>query len=166
MDTRTRYRFLLDGPGDVLRNQRTLYLKPEGVFFGIRTLQRPCEPQEVAVTRFRVVTRAEVQKDRKTGQTYDLSFAYEALGVRKFTVGAGDGLVGDSRPPAPTACEGTLSVLHLGDEIKKGALPEQLDFRHSGSTSADGGATSVKVAGDLVLDAQFLPPTAPDTCKG
>ncbi|MFJ9341069.1 hypothetical protein ACIRP0_17470 [Streptomyces sp. NPDC101733] len=174
MDTRTRFRFLQDLPGEVLRNQRTLYLTVDGVHFASRTFRQPCEAQEMAVTLFRVVARAGENKDRKTGQTYALAFQYETIGDRRFTIAPGGGPAEGSRLPAPTACEGTVAVLHLGDAIREASLPEQLNFAYSGPTSAplpgslsDNGATNrLRVTGELVLDAQFLPPSAPDTCKG
>ncbi|MFD8980333.1 hypothetical protein [Streptomyces sp. NPDC059564] len=164
MDTDERFAYLRDLPGaEGLKHG--LYVFYDGVHFSPEPEQRPCEPQKMSVTQFWVVMKAEVNRDPVTRRTYAFSYRYELIEDRELSVGPERGHVEGSDPPAPTGCKGTITVLHLGDAVDEDALPRDLSFQNSDGVGFAKDMTSVKVSGDLVLEAQFVPPRAPQLCK-
>ncbi|MFC8915006.1 hypothetical protein ACFT5C_04475 [Streptomyces sp. NPDC057116] len=145
---------LRSGSGEY--RSRGLTLDTDGLNFTPEAVQRPCEAVTVKLAHYWV----DVEKTREATSFSPARYEYQyaPAGVASHKAGPKDGRVPDTAPPPVTACRGTVSVAYLGGDIPTKVLPHNLELIDATAP------VPVEVAGDGVLSAIYVSPTAPESC--
>ncbi|MES5823250.1 hypothetical protein [Streptomyces sp. RG80] len=135
---------------------RGLTLDSSGVKFAPEAIQRPCKAVKVKLARYWV----EVEKTREETAVSPASYEYEykRISVTSHKVGPQDGTVPDTAPPGGSDCQGSLSVLYVGEDIPLRYLPSNLELIDTTAPAP------VEVAGDGVLSALYVSPISVVSC--
>ncbi len=164
----TRLRdYLVDLPGDT-SGVKALHVDEYGVWFRPAVDHRACRALYVNVSQFWVTVTSNTSTVRRTpgvGRATDADYLYEyePIGTTAVTLTLGVGNVPGSAPPEPTACKGTLTVVHLGEAITDAELPDTLTFEPS-LTGYGKGVSSITLKPDRVLAAGLVSPTGGTGC--
>lgn len=133
-----------------------LTLDSSGVNFTPEAIQRPCKAVKVKFARYWV----EFEKTREETPVSPAFYEYQytPISVTSLKVGPKDGRVPDTAPPGGSDCQGSLSVLYLGEDIPSQYLPSGLELT---DTTAP---VPVEVVGDGVLSALYVSPISVVSC--
>lgn len=131
-------------------------LDSSGLNFTPEAIQRPCKAVTVKLARYWV----EFEKTREATAVSPAFYEYQYTPISVTSVKAGpqDGRVPDTAPPAGSDCQGSLSVVYLGEDIPLRYLPSDLELTE---TTAP---VSVDVVGDGVLSALYVAPISVVSC--
>jgi hypothetical protein len=133
-----------------------LTLDSSGVNFTPEAIQRPCKAVTVKLARYWV----EFEKTREASVVSPAFYEYQytPISVTSLKAGPQDGRVPDTAPPAGSDCQGSLSVVYLGEDIPPRDLPSDLELT---DTTAP---VPIDVIGDGVLSALYVPPISLVSC--
>ncbi|WP_307022085.1 hypothetical protein [Streptomyces canus] len=135
---------------------RGLTLDSSGLNFTPEEIQRPCKAVKVKFARYWV----EVEKTREetTVTPAHYEYQYTPISVVSVKVGPRDGRVPDTAPPGGSDCQGSLSVVYVGEDIPQSRLPFDLELTYATAPAP------IEVAGDGVLSALYVSPMSVVSC--
>ncbi|KAA0939394.1 hypothetical protein [Streptomyces apricus] len=133
-----------------------LTLNSEGLNFAPDATQRPCTAIEVKLTRYWVDLKQIREETPVSAARFE--YTYTLIDVTSHKVGPRNGSVPDSAPPGGSDCQGSLSVVHVGDDITLRSLPSDLEL--SDTTTP----VPVEVSADGVLSAVYVSPSGVVSC--
>ncbi|RSS40769.1 hypothetical protein EF912_32030 [Streptomyces sp. WAC07061] len=133
-----------------------LTLDSSGLNFTPEDIKRPCEAVTVKLTHYWVDLKKTREANAVNGARYE--YAYTQIGTASHAAGPQDGRVPDTAPPGSSACRGTVSVAHLGEEPPLRSLPYDLKLMDTPAP------VPVTVSGDGVLSAIYVSPPHPESC--
>lgn len=133
-----------------------LTLDSSGLNFTPEAIQRPCRAVTVKLARYWV----EFERTREATVVSPAFYEYDytPIGVTSLKAGLQDGRVPDTAPPGGSDCQGSLSVLYLGEDIPPRLLPSDLELTDTTTP------VPTEVAGDGVLSALYVPPISVVSC--
>ncbi|WP_314223766.1 hypothetical protein [Streptomyces zaehneri] len=145
---------LRSGSGEY--RSRGLTLDSSGLNFTPEATRRPCEAVTVKLARYWV----DVEKTREATAVSPARYEYDytLIDVTSHKAGPKDGRVPDTAPPGGADCQGTVSVVYLGEDIPVRSLPYDLELT---DTTAP---VPVEVDGDGVLSAIYVSPVGVESC--
>ncbi|MEW2051898.1 hypothetical protein [Streptomyces sp. NPDC005476] len=150
---------------DYLKNLRSgsgeyrskgLTLDSSGLNFTPEAIQRPCEAVTVKLAHYWV--DVEKARDATAVSAARYEYHYTLFNVTAYKAGPQDGRVADTAPPGGNGCQGTVSVVYLGQDIPLRSLPYDLELT---DTTAP---VPVDVDGDGVLSAIYVSPVDVESC--
>ncbi|MFD6287713.1 hypothetical protein [Streptomyces sp. NPDC060205] len=135
---------------------RGLTLDSDGLNFTPDPTRRPCKAVKVKLARYWV----DLKQTREESAVSPARFEYEytLIDVTAHKAGPQNGRVPDSAPPAGSDCQGSVSVVYLGDDIPLRSLPSDLELT---DTTAP---VPVEVNEDGVLSALYVSPVSVVSC--
>ncbi|WP_328498909.1 hypothetical protein OHS59_43765 [Streptomyces sp. NBC_00414] len=135
---------------------RGLTLDSDGLNFTPDPTQRPCKAVKVKLARYWV----DLKQTREETAVSPARFEYEytLIDVASHKAGPRDGRVPDSAPPAGSDCQGSVSVVYLGDDIPLRSLPSDLELTDTTAPAP------VEVNEDGVLSAVYVSPVSVVSC--
>ncbi|MFE7034833.1 hypothetical protein ACFU9Y_31455 [Streptomyces sp. NPDC057621] len=133
-----------------------LTLDSDGLNFTPDPTQRPCKAVKVKLARYWV----DLKQTREETAVSPARFEYEytLIDVTSHKAGPQNGRVPDSAPAAGSDCQGSVSVVYLGDDIPLRSLPSDLELT---DTTAP---VPVEVNEDGVLSAIYISPVSVVSC--
>ncbi|MFH0179119.1 hypothetical protein ACIA6D_42735 [Streptomyces cacaoi] len=145
---------LRSGSGEY--QSKGLILDSSGLNFTPEAIQRPCEAVTVKLAHYWV----DVEKTREATAVSPARYEYQytLFNAKAYKAGPQDGRVPDTAPPGGNGCQGTVSVVYLGEDIPLGSLPNDLELT---DTTAP---VPVTVDGDGVLSAIYVSPVDVESC--
>ncbi|MDX3571022.1 hypothetical protein [Streptomyces sp. ID05-47C] len=135
---------------------RGLTLDSSGLNFTPEAIQRPCKAVTVKLARYWVELEKTMEATPVSPARYE--YQYTPIDVTSHKAGPQDGRIPDTAPPGGSDCQGSLSVLYLGEDIPLQSLPSDLELT---DTTAP---VPVEVAGDGVLSALYVSPISVVSC--
>lgn len=147
-------RNLRSGSGEY--RSRGLTLDSSGLNFTPEAIRRPCEAVTVKLAHYWV----DVEKTREASAVSPARYEYRytLINVSSHKAGPQDGRVPRTAPPKGAGCQGTVSVVYLGEDIALRSLPSNLELI---DTTAP---VPVDVDGDGVLSAVYISPGSVELC--
>ncbi|MGW0569626.1 hypothetical protein [Streptomyces tauricus] len=133
-----------------------LTLDSSGLNFTPEAVQRPCEAVKVKLAHYWVDVEKTRDATAVTPARYE--YGYTLIDATSYKAGPQDGRVPDTAPPGGNGCQGTVSVVYLGEDIPVGSLPYDLEL--TGTTAP----VPVEVNEDGVLSAIYISPVDVESC--
>ncbi|MFC8193971.1 hypothetical protein ACFUTV_01125 [Streptomyces sp. NPDC057298] len=124
-------------------------LDSSGLKFTPEAIRRPYEAVRVKLAHYREATGVDSAR---------YEYRYTLIDVASYKAGPQDGGVPDTAPPGGDGCQGTASVVCLGEDIPLRSLPYDLELT---DTTAP---VPVEVDGDGVLSAIYVSPVGVESC--
>ncbi|MFD3841677.1 hypothetical protein ACFWWC_36305 [Streptomyces sp. NPDC058642] len=135
---------------------RGLTLDSSGLNFTPEAIQRPCKAVTVKLARYWVEVEKTREESAVTPARYE--YQYAPISVVSVKVGPKDGRVPDTAPPGGSDCQGSLSVVYVGEDIPQSHLPFDLELTYATAPA------EIEVAGDGVLSALYVSPMSVVSC--
>ncbi|OQR64606.1 hypothetical protein B6E66_08385 [Streptomyces maremycinicus] len=133
-----------------------LTLDSSGLKFAPDATQRPCEAVTVKLAHYWVDVKK--TRDETAVSPAGYEYQYALFKAKTYKAGPRDGRVPDTAPPGGNGCQGTVSVVYLGEDIPLESLPYDLELAE---TTAP---VPVTVVGDGVLSAIYVSPVDVESC--
>ncbi|MGW7202572.1 hypothetical protein [Streptomyces sp. NPDC054837] len=135
---------------------RGLSLDSSGLNFTPEAIQRPCKAVTVKLARYWVEVEKTREETAVTPARYE--YQYAPISVTSVKAGPRDGRIPDTAPPGGTDCQGSLSVVYVGEDIPQSQLPFDLELTYATAPAP------IDVAGDGVLSALYVSPISVESC--
>lgn len=133
-----------------------LTLDSSGLNFTPEAIQRPCKAVTVKLARYWIEFKKTSEETIVTPARYE--YQYTPISVTSVKAGPQDGRVPDTAPPGGSDCQGSLSVVYLGEDIPQRYLPSDLELTDSTAP------VPIEVAGAGVLSALYVSPISLVSC--
>ncbi|MFD9440694.1 hypothetical protein ACFWBR_16905 [Streptomyces sp. NPDC060006] len=131
-------------------------LDSSGLKFTPEAIRRPYEAVRVKLAHYRVDVEKTLEATGVDSARYE--YRYTLIDVASYKAGPQDGGVPDTAPPGGDGCQGTASVVCLGEDIPLRSLPYDLELT---DTTAP---VPVEVKGDGVPSAIYVSPVGMESC--